>query len=360
MAIVGDLSTIVESNFVAALNDPPEIEDTSWITPGIVDWSWWSDGDSPRNPETQKRYVDYAARQGWEYTLVDRGWRREWMPELVEYANDRGVDIFVWIVWTDLNTEAKRETLLSRLKSWGVSGVKIDYMDSDRQQRMEWYDEVLATTAEHELLVNFHGSTLPKGRRRTWPHLLTSEAIYGAEQYKWEEVPASHNVALPFIRNVVGPMDYTPVTFSATGGNAETTIGHELALSVVFQSDLQHFADSIKSYQDYPLTEQFLSEVSAAWDETTFLSGFPEEEATLACYDGDQWFVGSITAGDSQSIDVPLSFLPDDQQYAMRLISDTDGGSALEAREQVVTADETVSVDIDENGGFVARIWRSQ
>ncbi|WP_084383926.1 glycoside hydrolase family 97 protein [Halalkalicoccus paucihalophilus] len=360
VALIGDLSSIVESNLVAALSEPPQVNDTSWITPGIVDWSWWSDGDSPRDLEIQKQYVDYAAEQGWEYTLVDRGWRREWMPELVDYANDRDVEILVWMVWTDLNTERKRETLFSRLKSWGVSGVKIDYMDSDRQQRMQWYDEVLAATADHELLVNFHGSTLPKGRRRTWPHLLTSEAIYGAEQYKWEEVPASHNVVLPFTRNVVGPMDYTPVTFSATGDNAETTIGHELALSVVFQSDLQHFADSIESYQEYPLAEQFLSEVSAVWDETTFVSGTPEEEATLARCDGDQWFVGSITAGDSQTVNLLLSFLPDDQQYTMRLISDADDGTALTSREQTVTADETVSVDIAENGGFVARLWPSR
>lgn len=360
VALIGELSSIVESNLVAALSEPPKIDDTSWITPGIVDWSWWSDGDSPRDLETQKQYVDYAAEQGWEYTLVDRGWRREWLPELVDYANDRGVDILVWMVWTDLNTERKRETLFSRLKSWGVSGVKIDYMDSDRQQRMQWYDEVLAATADHELLVNFHGSTLPKGRRRTWPHLLTSEAIYGAEQYKWEEVPASHNVVLPFTRNVVGPMDYTPVTFSAAGGNAETTIGHELALSVVFQSDLQHFADSVESYQEYPLAEQFLSEVSAVWDETTFISGTPEEEATLARCHGEQWFVGSITAGDSQTIDLSLSFLPNDQQYTMRLISDADGGTALPSHEQTVTADETISVDTAENGGFVARLWPSR
>lgn len=356
VAIVGDLSSIVESNFVAALNEPSEIDDTSWIEPGIVDWSWWSDGDSPRDLQVQKEYVDYASEQGWKYTLVDRGWRREWMPELVEYANERDVNIIVWMVWTDLNTDAKRETILSRLASWGVSGVKIDYMDSDRQERMAWYDEVLQATAEHELLVNFHGSTVPKGRRRTWPHLMTSEAVFGAEYYKWQEVPASHGVTLPFTRNVVGPMDYTPVTFSAVGDTAQTTIGHELALSVVYQSNLQHFADSVESYRNHPLAEQFLSEVAAVWDETSFVDGYPMEEATLARRDGDRWFLGSITAGDSRTVEAPLSFLSDDRAYDSVVVSDGDSGSTLTSREQVVTADASISVSVPENGGFVARL----
>lgn len=362
VAIVGDLPTVVESDLVAALNDPPEVEDTSWIEPGIVDWSWWSDGDSPRDLETQKEYVDYAAEQGWEYTLVDRGWRREWMPELVEYASERGVGIIAWMAWYDLDTERKREVILSRLKSWGVSGVKIDYMNADRQDRMRWYDDVLESAAEHRLFVNFHGSTVPKGRRRTWPHLLTSEAVRGAEAYGWEEMPPSHNLVLPYTRNVVGPMDYTPVTLSSRYEDrpraAETTLGHELALSVVYQSNLQHFADSVESYRDHPLAERFLGEVAAAWDETTFLGGRPAEEASLARRDGEQWFVGSIIAGDGRTVTVPLSFLPDGRRYDARIVRDARSGSSLEAQERVVTADATIAVRVPENGGFVARLSR--
>ncbi|WP_306059624.1 glycoside hydrolase family 97 protein [Natronococcus wangiae] len=364
VAIVGDLPTVVESDLVAALSDPPEVEDTSWIEPGIVNWSWWSDGDSPRELETQKEYVDYAAEQGWEYTLVDRGWRREWMPELVEYANGRGVDIIAWMVWYDLDTETKRETLLSRLASWGVSGIKIDYMNADRQDRMQWYDDLLESAAEHELLVNFHGSTVPKGRRRTWPHLLTTEAVRGAESYGWEEMPPSHNLALPYTRNVVGPMDYTPATLSSRYEGApraaETSLGHELALSVVYQSNLQHFADSVESYRSYPLAEEFLGEVSAAWDETTFVGGYPAEEATVARRDGDRWFVGSIIAGDGRTVTVPLSFLSDDRRYDARIIRDAEGGSSLEAQERVVTADATIPVRVSENGGFVVRLSRRE
>lgn len=360
VAIIGDLSTVIGSDLVTALNEPSELEDTSWIKPGVVNWSWWSDGDSPREFETQKEYVDYAAQQGWEYTLVDRGWRREWMPELVEYANERDVGIIAWMVWYDLDTGAKRETLLSRLKSWGVSGIKIDYMNSDRQDRMQWYDDILEATARHKLLVNFHGSTVPKGRRRTWPHLLTSEAVRGAESYGWEEMPPSHNLILPYTRNVVGPMDYTPVTLSPRYEDseraAETTLGHELALSVVFQSSLQHFADSVESYRSYPLAEQFLSEVAAVWDETTFVGGYPGEEVTLARRDNKQWFVGSIIAGDSRTVTIPLSFLPDDQRYDITIIRDANNGLALSLQNRVGTADANISVSVAENGGFVAHL----
>jgi alpha-glucosidase len=356
VAIIGDLPTVVESKLPVALNESSTVEDTSWVHPGRVSWSWWSDSDSPRSLETQKKYVDYAAKLGWEYTLVDRGWQREWMPELVEYANERGVGIIAWLVWYDVNTEAKREVVLSQLKSWGVSGVKVDYMNSDRQQRMEWYDKILEATADYELMINFHGSTVPKGQRHTWPHLMTSEAVRGAEYYKFGKVPPTHNLIIPFTRNVVGPMDYTPVTFSASDKPPETTPGHELALSVVYQSDWQHFADSVESYQDHPLAEQFLSKVAAVWDETQFVDGRPAEKATFARRSGEQWFIGNIVAGEAQSIEVPLSFLPADQRYATRIISDKEDGGELEARETVVAKSESISVDVPTNGGFVAHL----
>lgn len=282
------------------------------------------------------------------------------MPDLVEYANERDVGIIAWMVWYDLDTETKRERLLSQLESWGVSGIKIDYMNSDRQDRMQWYDDILEATAKHELLVNFHGSTLPKGRRRTWPHLLTSEAVRGAESYGWEEMPPSHNLILPYTRNVVGPMDYTPVTLSSRYEDAEraaeTTRGHELALSVVFQSDLQHLADSVESYRSYPVAEQFLSEVSAVWDETIFIDGYPGEETTVARCDGTQWFIGHISARDRHTTKIPLSFLPDNQQYDITISSDTPNTSSLRSRTQVGTADTTISVSVPENGGFVAQL----
>jgi alpha-glucosidase len=353
VALAGNLSSVVDSNLVAALNEPSKIDDTSWIKHGRTDWSWWSNGDSPRSLEIQKKYVDYAAELGWEYTLVDRGWRREWMPELVEYANERDVGILAWLPWYYLNDDVKRERVLSRMKEFGVSGIKVDYMNADLQQRMEWYDQVLEATARHKLMVNFHGSTVPKGRRRTWPHLMTSEAIRGAENEGFGPMPASHDAIIPFTRNVVGPMDYTPVTFSAHGtAPATDRPAHELALSVVYQSDWQHFADSIESYRDHPLAEEFLSKVAAVWDETHLINGLPAEKATFARRDGDQWFVGNIVAGHGRTVDVPLSFTQENQQFTAQIIGNS--GSGLEERKRNVNSTDTLSVEVQSDGGFVA------
>lgn len=356
-AIVGDLASVTESDLVLALSEPSTVEDTSWIESGRVAWSWWSDSGSPQRLDVQKQYVDYANQQGWEFSLVDRAWGRDWMPELVEYADERDVDIIAWLPWYYLNDETKREAELSRLKNWGVSGVKVDYMNADFQERMEFYDEILEATAEYELMINFHGSTLPRGRRRKWPHLMTNEAGRGAEYYKFGELNPTHNVILPFTRNVVGPMDYTPVTFSAE--DRETTDGHELALSVVYQSDWQHFADSVESYRDHPLAERFLSQVPAVWDESTFVSGRPGEEATIARRSDDEWFVGSITAGEARTVDVPLSFLRDRRDHAADLIRDDPATNTLEQASTSVACDDTISVDVPEDGGFVVRIRRA-
>ncbi len=353
-AIIGDLASVTESNLVLALNDPSNVEDTSWIEPGRVAWSWWSDSGSPQDLEVQKQYVDYASEQGWEFSLVDRGWDRDWMSELVEYADDQSVDIIAWLPWYYVNDETKREAVLSRLADWGVSGIKVDYMNADFQQYMEFYDEILEATADCELMINFHGSTLPRGRRRQWPHLMTNEAGRGAEYYKFGELTPTHNVILPFTRNVVGPLDYTPVTFSAD--DRETSDGHELALSVVYQSDWQHFADSVESYRDRPIAERFLSEVPAVWDESTLVNGRPGEEATIARRSNNEWYVGSIIAGEARTVDVPLSFLQDDDEYTAELIHDSSGGNGLEATETTVTADDTLSLDVPVNGGFTLHI----
>ncbi|WP_231186400.1 glycoside hydrolase family 97 protein [Haladaptatus sp. DYF46] len=356
VALVGSLETIVESDIVAALGQPSQIEDESWIRPGRSAWSWWSDSGSPQSYETQKEYVDYAAEQGWEYSLVDRGWDDEWLPDLVEYATERDVGILVWLPWYYMNAEAEREAILDQMSEWGVAGVKVDYMNSDLQTVMEWYDEALAATAERELMINFHGATVPKGRRRTWPHLMTSEAVHGAEQYKFGEVTPTHNAILPFTRNVVGPMDYTPVTFSASDEPPKTTLGHELALSVVYHSDWQHFADSVETYRSYPLAERVLSTVSAAWDESHFLRGRPGEEATLARRSDREWFVGSIIAGDARTVEIPLSFLSDCRRYDAEITSDSlDDQSTLELDRTTVTNSESLSVSAPENGGFVVR-----
>jgi hypothetical protein len=363
VAITGELDDIVESDLVTGLSPASRIEEPSWIDPGRVAWSWWSDDEwagyllqvQEQSFEEQKRYVDYAAERGWEHVLVDQGWSPEWMSELVTYADECDVGIFVWSQWTDLDTEAKRDARLPTWKDWGVVGIKVDFMSSDTQPVMEFYDDLLAYTADLELMVNFHGSTLPRGRRRRWPNLMTSEAVRGAEFYKFGTNLPSHNVTLPFTRDVTGPMDYTPVTFSAK--NRVTSVGHELALSVVFESGLQHFADSPDSYADRPLAESLLEAVPAVWDETVLVGGRPSERATVARRSGGDWFLGTIVAGKPRTVDVPLSFLGGGP-FRARILQEDPTGESLEEDRRVLDADDGLSVAVADNGGFVVHFTR--
>jgi hypothetical protein len=347
--IVGDIETVGASSLVPQLVGESEIDpDAEWIDPGRVAWSWWSDGGSPREYETQHEYVEYAAERGWEYVLVDVGWGEEWLPDLVEYAEEMGVGVFIWTHWTKLNRADDRTRRLDRWAAWGVDGVKIDFMDNDDQGRHQFYDEIAEAAAERELMLNFHGSIVPTGLSSRWPNIMTYEGVMGAEHYGVKGMPPEHNVVLAFTRNVVGPMDYTPVTFSTD--NRSTTEGHELALSVVFESGLQHLADSREAYAERPNAEWFLERVAAAWDETVVLGGRPGSEATVARRTGTDWFVGSITAGAARTVTVDLSFL-DEAREAILIRDGPDGDSLVRETVDLVPG-ERLSVAVPANGGF--------
>ncbi|MEK8169226.1 glycoside hydrolase family 97 catalytic domain-containing protein [Streptomyces sp. M19] len=200
--------------------------------------------------------------------------------------------ILLWTHWTDLDTPEERAANLGAAERWGAAGVKIDFMDSDSQERYGWYDDVLADTAARHLLVNFHGSTIPHGIQRTWPHVVSMEAVYGGEQ---GDVTAADMATLPFTRNVVGSMDFTPMGFQF--GTHRVSEAAELATSVVYESGFQHYAGSIEAYRARPELERFLEQVPTVWDETRLVSGRPGDAATFARRDGHRWFLGSLGAG---------------------------------------------------------------
>jgi alpha-glucosidase len=352
--VVGSLATVTESDLVTDLAPPSRVADASWIRPGRAAWSWWSDGPSSRSLAAQQRYVDYASRMGWEYVLVDAGWSASWMPELAAYARQRGVGIMAWVHWTGLDTAAERDSKLPLWRSWGIAGLKIDFMESDGQERMRWYDEILAATARHHLLLNFHGGTVPRGTERTWPQLMTSEAVRGAEGIKprpgRQPYPVTHYTTLPFTRNLAGSMDFTPVTFSAVRSISD---GAELALSVVFESGVQNFADSIDTYAAYPLAERFLRAVPSAWDDTRLISGDPESHVVLARKRGTDWFAGAVMAGPARTVTVPLGFLGGTTWLAEIYQDGADG--RLGYRSERVGPADTLSVPVADHGGFAVR-----
>ncbi|MBB6729437.1 glycoside hydrolase family 97 protein [Cohnella zeiphila] len=363
--LANDLDRIVNSSLVLHLNPPSELEDTSWIRPGRAAWSWYSDGASCGNMDIQKAYVDFAAEFGWEYSLVDGGWDRGELdvPELVRYGRDKGVGIWLWSHYRDLKEPAQCEKTLALWANWGIVGVKVDFFDSDSQDVLRAYDTIAGIAADHRLMVNYHGSTKPSGEQRRWPHVMTREGIYGAEYWRniSEGPNAVHNCTVPFIRNAVGSMDYTPVTFSR---QTRTSHCHQLALSVVFESAVQHFADSMEAYRT-SVAHSFLRQVPAAWDESRLLEGFPGRFVTMARRDGEDWFVGAICAAAGRTATIDLDFLTPGSVYEAEIYEEEfDEGEEyrfrratdMTVRTQRVTSFEVLRLPMKVYGGCAIRL----
>ncbi|MFJ6901975.1 glycoside hydrolase family 97 catalytic domain-containing protein [Streptomyces hokutonensis] len=342
---VGDLATVTQSTIVDDLATTSKVADTSWIKPGAVAWSWLSEHSSPSSEDRQKQYIDFAQRHGWGYVLIDEGWSSSWVPDIVSYAKARGVQIILWFNSSSLQTAAQRTTWLTQVKTWGVAGLKIDFSYEYTQPTLQWYDAVLAQTADLKLMVNFHGTAMPRGMQRTWPQVMSGEAVYGSEQFNNK---AAFNTFLPYTRNVVSSMDFTPVVFSMT--SRDTTDAHELATSVVFESGWQHFADSPESYEAHPEALRILDQLPTAWDETRLLGGSPGKEAYLARRSGGRWYVGGISALSAKTFQSSLSFLGSGQWLAETV---RDGSGGLLHETKVVTNADTLSVAEAANGGFV-------
>ncbi|MGI5500855.1 glycoside hydrolase family 97 catalytic domain-containing protein [Lentzea sp. CA-135723] len=349
-AIVGDLATVSTSSLVDDLASPARFTDMSWIKPGKVAWSWLSEHASPSDFARQKQYVDFAARNGWQYALVDEGWSAAWVPELIRYARAQGVEILLWLRWSDLDTPQERDTVLPRIKQWGAKGVKLDFMESDSQDRYRWYDAVLQKTADLKLMVNFHGSTIPHGLARTWPHVLTMEAVRGAENYP----PAANNPVQFFTRNVAGSMDYTPVSLEV--GTKEASIAHEVALPVVYESGWTHFADKPEAYERHPQALRYLNQLPTVWNETRLLDGDPDSHAVVARRNGDRWFVGGIATQD-RTLQAPLGFLGGGQ-WLVETVRDPEVRADVVRDTRIMRSTDTLSMPTKRNGGFAAVICR--
>ncbi|WP_431277967.1 glycoside hydrolase family 97 catalytic domain-containing protein [Leifsonia poae] len=353
--VFGDLATVVETQLVDELAPPqhPEVGDASWVRPGRAAWSWWSDFYSGAQLEQQKHFVDVAAEFGWEHLLIDCGWEETWVPEIVAYASRSGIQVHLWTVWHDIDGPEKLQRL-ALWRSWGVVGIKVDFMESESKDRYRWYDSVLQETARLGLMVNFHGSVIPRGWARTWPQVIGYEAIRGSEYYVfYNDLPltAEHNVIQPFTRNVIGSMDYTPVAFTAPGRT--TSDGHELGMSVAFECGITNFADSVDAYRERPLAAGLLAELPPHWDETRLLAGDPDTEAVLARRSGDRWFVGGIATGPARTLRIPLGRLGGGRWQAWT-VGDAPDGNGRGLADLTSVVDDTLTVRLADDGGFAA------
>ncbi len=385
--VVGELATLVESTMVDDLSRPSVVQDTSWIEPGRAAWSWFSQGTG--SPALQSEYIDFAGQYGWDYVLIDATWD-QWenaeqeVQALVAQAEQVGVRLLLWYnsggehstnfetPFDKMVDPAIRQQEMAKISGWGIAGIKVDFFQSDKQDRIEQYLGILEDAKDYQLLVNFHGATVPRGWQRTYPHLMTVEAINGAEFYKPEvnvlgdRAPtALMNVHDVLLRNVVGSMDYTPVVFEAALTEKQIPYAHSLALSVLFESGIQHFADRADANTEagyravfgaYPYVADFLSTVPVTWDHTRLVAADLDGHVILARRSGASWYLGGIHASDASiEYSIPLGFL-DDGDYELTLVEQGQSPSDFSQRVESIGAGDALTIRLPPRGGFVARI----
>ncbi|OZI07049.1 alpha-glucosidase [Siphonobacter sp. BAB-5385] len=374
VAIIGQLADIVESTLVEDVSKPSQLTKTDWIKPGVSSWVYWAYNHGTKDYKKLCEYVDLAARMGWPYTLMDWEWDEMTnggtLEDAVAYAKSKGVKPLLWYnsggahnqvssgPRDRLTTPESRAKEFAWLKKIGIYGVKVDFFESDKQEMMRYYLDILEDAVRYELMVNFHGSTVPRGWSRTYPHLMSMEAVYGGEQYNNQEYMTSkgawHNTLLPFTRNVIGPMDYTPVAFTNSQHSHTTTYAHELALAVVFESGIQHLADRPAGFDQLPDPAKFmLSELPTAWDETRFLAGYPGKEVVIARRKAARWYVAGINGEDrSKNVSIPFHVLEKGKTYRAELMADADYDSGFNVKYLTIKAGDTLDVKCLPRGGF--------
>lgn len=384
---------LAASDLVYRLASPSRLADTSWIRPGKVAWEWWNDCNlegvdfkTGINNDTYKYYIDFAAAHGIEYVILDEGWAVNLkadlmqvipeidLPALVEYGRQKGVGIVLWAGY--LAFERDMENVCRHYAEMGVKGFKVDFMDRDDQEMVEFVHRAAETAARQHLILDLHGMYKPSGLNRTWPNVLNFEGAFGLEQMKFrrpEPDMVTYDVTIPFIRQVVGPMDYTQGAMrNATKGNSficfsepmsQGTRCHQLAAYVVFDSPLTMLCDSPTSYQKEAESLDFIAGIPTVWDETRVLDGQLGKYIVTARRSKDVWYVGALNGWEARDVEVDLSFLG---KYDLQLVLYKDGLNADRkgtdyTKESVrLNADRKLTVHLAPGGGFALRVETRQ
>ncbi len=356
---IGSLNTIAESTMLENLNASTNITDLSWIKPGRAAWNYGGEDTSDYLSMTNiYAYIDWAKEMGWEYITLDRGWQNNSkisLTQIKNYATGKGIGIFIWVNQNTLSsTKANLQTTLSNWKSQGIKGLKVDFWEDDSQTMMKKYDLLLEVASEQKLMLDLHSSTKPTGLKRTWPHLLSSEAVLSNAYYAKNPavISAQHNINSAIVRNVLGSTDYCPVDFADKNGRIlhGTTWAHQLALSVIFESGLQHIMDNPNNIR-YNIASDFLKRLPAVWDDIKCLESEPENFITLARKKGEDWYVGSLT-NENRNLEINLSFLSPGKTYYAYIYK--DGGCSSEILfeyKKDLTSTDKISLPLQDNGG---------
>ncbi|MCC5095910.1 glycoside hydrolase family 97 protein [Xanthomonas campestris] len=389
--MLGDTpASLIDSNLITLLNPPPAF-DASWVRPGKSAWDWWSGSlaggvaQPGMNTATIQRYIDHAHQLKLEYMLIDDGWyhgstgdgqynsdadiRRPVeqldLPGLVTYGRQRGVGLWLWAHWRAL--DAHMDEALAWYQQLGIKGIKVDFMDRDDQQMVDFYHRLLAKAAKHTLLVDLHGAYHPTGLTRTYPNYLTQEGVLGAEYNKWTtRITATHNLTLPFTRMLLGPMDYTPGGFRNVrpadfkaqhiAPQVMTTRAQQLAMYVVYESPFAVVADSPEQYENVPAA-QFLRDVPASWDETRALDGAIGEHIAIARRSGKDWYVGAMTNEQARTLTLPLSFLGKGT-WTATIYADGEAPTEVRIDTRKLARNDSLHLQLAANGGAAIRLQK--
>lgn len=374
---------LVASNLVFLLSRPLQLNNTNWIKPGKVAWDWYNanniygvDFKAGINNDTYKYYIDFASKHGLEYIILDEGWSKSTtnikaynpninVEELVAYGKERNVGVILWVLWNPLN---KNIDALELYNSWGVKGVKVDFMQRADQYIVNYYERIAKEAAKNELIVDFHGSYKPSGLRRAYPNVLTYEGVKGNENNKWSaDITPRHNVTLPFTRMVSGPMDFTPGSMvNTTSENHKIsfdrpmslgTRAHQVAMYVIFESPLQMLCESPSTYYKEEETTTFISKIPTVWDDTKVLEAKISEYIVMARKHKKSWYLGAMTNETARNFEIDLSFL-DKGSYTMEIIKDglNTHRYAQDYIKETTTVNnkQKINITLNASGGYTA------
>ncbi len=375
IVIHDNLGGIVESTLGTDLAIPQKYDVSSWLEPGISSWSWVILKDDSTEYNTQKRFIDFASNMNWNYCLVDALWDTqigyEKIKELADYAKTKDVKILLWYNsagdWNTaplsprdrMLTKKSRREEFQKIKDIGIAGIKVDFFGGDGQSMMKYYIDILKDAAKYNLAVNFHGSTYPRGWHRTYPNLVSMEAIKGEEYVTFTQENAdhqpSHCTVIPFTRNLFDPMDFTPVNFSGIPNiERKTTNGFEIALSVLFTSGIQHIAETPKGMSvQKDFVNEFMSTLPKNWDDVKFIDGYPGKYVVLARKKDNEWFIAGING---ETTERTLTINPNSFKDVSKGILITDSDNKNELVKTKIDFSNPLNITLHPHGGFIIKV----
>ena len=389
--VTDDDKTLLTNELIYKLAKPSVLTNESWIKPGKAAWEWWHDAELPgadipsgmknRNTDLYKHYIDFAAEYGLEYMMVDAGWSDIFdlskenskfdVQAIINHAKSKDVGIFLWCVGAALRENT--DQYMKMMADWGAVGLKVDFFDRDDQLALKWMEDIAAVAAKYQLMINFHGCAKPTGLQRTYPNIVTFEAVRGAECTKWDlTANPKHHVTFPFTRMLAGSLDYTPgamrnrslQTFRPLDPGMPYSLGsrcHELAMYVIYDQYFAMLCDSPSEYRKYPDVMRFLSAVPVSFDYTKVLDAKVGEYILMAKQKGEDWYVGGMTNWTAREMFIDFSFLSEGKQYIAEIYK--DGAEAgiyadqydMETKE--VNSNTRMKFDLVQGGGVALRIF---